>query len=220
MFSKNTLYRALNELARRSDLFGKLKDNLAIRLWLKAGKPVPPPQVVKRRIVSSYASEFRPTTFIETGTYLGDMDYAVKGMFQAIFSIELSEDLWRRAANRFRANSHIQILQGDSGQLLPQVLSSISNNCLFWLDGHYSGGITAKGNSETPVVKELEAIFVHKAQGHVILIDDARCFNGTHDYPTLDRLQELVALNRPDYAFSVLNDVIRIHPRRKVQCEF
>lgn len=190
-----------------------------MKSWRRAGKPVPPPHVVKRRIVSSYASTFGATTFIETGTYFGDMDYAVKDIFQAIFSIELSEDLRRRAARRFRAYPHIQILQGDSGEVLPNILSNLSGNCLFWLDGHYSGGITEKGGSETPVVKEVETILGHSNKNPVILIDDARCFNGTHDYPTLDELRELVALKRPDYEFSVLNDVIRIHQHSKVHCE-
>jgi hypothetical protein len=67
-------------------------------------------------------------------------------------------------------------------------------------------------------MKEVNAILEHK-QGHVILIDDARCFDGTHDYPTLNELQKLVALKRPDYMFSVLNDVIRIHPDRTIQFE-
>lgn len=220
MSTKARMRRALIELAVRSAALRNLKDNLAMNAWLKAGKPAPPPQAVKRRIMARYAAAFGATTFIETGTYFGDMDYAVKDMFQSIVSIELSEDLWRRAVNRFRAYPHIQMLQGDSGQVLPQVLSRISSNCLFWLDGHYSGGITAKGNFDTPIAKELKTIFDHKVKDHVILIDDARDFNGTHDYPTLDELRKLVESNRPDYAFSVSSDVIRIHPRRDVQCEY
>jgi hypothetical protein len=91
---------------------------------------------------------------------------------------------------------------------------------LFWLDGHYSAGITAQGNSDTPVMIEVEAILEHKITGHVILIDDARCFNGTQDYPTLDELRELFVRARPGYEFSVLNDVIRIHPKTSVESEF
>jgi len=181
---------------------------------------LPPPNAVKRRIVSSYASASGATTFVETGTLFGDIDYAMKDHFRAIFSIELSEELWKRAVHRFRAYPHIQILQGDSGQVLSQILNGISSNCLFYLDGHYSGGLTAKSTAETPVVKEVMTILGHNLKGDVILIDGARCFDGTHDYPTLDELQELVTLNRPDYAFSVLNDVIRIHPHMMVQCEF
>jgi hypothetical protein len=91
---------------------------------------------------------------------------------------------------------------------------------LFWLDGHYSRGATAKGMSDTPVAKEIETILRHKIRDHVILIDDARCFDGTHDYPALNDLQEFVTLSRPDYAFTVASDVIRIHPQEQVHSDF
>ena len=147
------------------------------------------------------------------------MDYAVRNAFRTLFTIELNEDLWKRAKNRLRAYPHIQICQGDSCKVLPEILKVISDQaCLFWLDGHYSGGITARGPRETPIVQELTTIFAHRVKDHVILIDDARCFDGTHDFPTLERLHELVEHERPDYAFSVINDVIRIHPPKEVLC--
>lgn len=155
--------------------------------------------------------------FIETGTFLGTMDYSVRNMFRAIYSIELGVDLSKRARSRLRFYPHIQIVQGDSGKLLPQIMKNISERCLFWLDGHYSEGMTAKGSLETPIVEELETIFEHGVKDHVILIDDARCFDGTHDYPTLEQVRELVARHRPDYVFSVADDVIRIHPPQLVQ---
>lgn len=84
---------------------------------------------------------------------------------------------------------------------------------LFWLDGHYSGGITAKGGLDTPVCAELDAILDHPVHTHVIRIDDARCFDGISDYPQLDKLVEQVRLRRPDMAVEVSHDMIRIFPR-------
>jgi hypothetical protein len=187
--------------------------------WKKAGRPLPPPHVVKQRVLSSYASTFETPVLIETGTYYGHMVYAMRSNFQKIISIELSHELTKKAAHRFRAYPHIQILQGDSGEVLPRILDDISTRSLFWLDGHYSGGITAKAQIDTPVMQELRTIFDHKIKDHVILIDDARCFNGTQDYPVLDELREMVAINRPSYEFSVSNDVIRIHPKRAIESE-
>jgi hypothetical protein len=207
-------------ITNRSDALTTLKNTIRTRSWEKAGKPVPPPHAVKQRIVLDYASTFGVGTFIETGTYRGDMVYAMKHQFHAIISIELSTALWRQARDRFRDCPHIDIQQGDSGEVLPQLLSNISSTCLFWLDGHYSHGVTAKGTSDTPVAKEIATILGHKIGDHVILIDDARCFDGTHDYPALNDLQEFVALSRPDYAFSVANDVIRIHPQGQVYSDF
>jgi hypothetical protein len=45
----------------------------------------------------------------------------------------------------------------------------------------------------------------------VILIDDARCFTGENDYPTLDELKSFVAERKPNHKFSVEHDIIRIH---------
>jgi hypothetical protein len=86
---------------------------------------------------------------------------------------------------------------------------------LFWLDGHYSGGITAKGRTDTPVAEELEHILTHPVMGHVVLIDDARCFVGQDHYPTLDELKEMILNKRPDWVFDVENDIIRVHHRRR-----
>jgi hypothetical protein len=198
-----------------------LRDKNQLASWEAAGRPVPPPHIVKQRVVSTYGSLFGTTVLIETGTFLGDMVYAMRKNFETIFSIELSHDLTRTATRRFRGDPHIQILQGDSANVLPKILGTLSHPSLFWLDGHYSGGTTAKAEVETPVIAELKMIFEHRISGHVILIDDARCFDGTHDYPTLDQLRNLVALRtREQHDFTVSNDVIRIHPRRPVQSEF
>lgn len=101
------------------------------------------------------------------------------------------------------------LLHGDSGKLLPEVVDKLKAPALFWLDGHYSCGLTAKGALETPIRAELQAIFSSAITGHVILIDDVRCFDGSHDYPHLD---ELLAFIREDgrYKAEVSTDILRL----------
>lgn len=182
----------------------------ALDRWEASGKPAPPPEYVKRKILSSYARAFGPTIMIETGTYLGDTPFALRNHFQKIFSIELSTDLAERAKKRFRSLPQIQIIQGDSGEILPALLREISVPCLLWLDGHYSAGVTARGNVDTPIMKELETVFAH-SEDHIILIDDARLFTGADDYPTMEALRNLFKERRPGHEFAVINDVIRSH---------
>jgi hypothetical protein len=80
---------------------------------------------------------------------------------------------------------------------------------LFWLDGHYSGGVTGIGSLETPIIKELQTIFNHPlSKKHVILIDDARLFNGTRDYPKIEELQVFVKTQKENLEFYVENDII------------
>lgn len=183
--------------------------------WLAAGKPIPPPHLAKQLVIKDYAARFNPRILVETGTYLGHMLWAVQDLFAQIYSIELSEKLHAKSQARFAGKPHITLLHGDSAELLPALISRIAEPCLFWLDGHYSGGITAKGAVETPIEKELLAILGHPVKGHVILIDDAHCFTGEHDYPTLEYLQRLVEAESPRRTFAVEDDIIRISAVRR-----
>lgn len=179
--------------------------------WEKEGIPIPPPPVVKQHIVKSYALRFSPNTLIETGTYLGEMVRAMKDVFASIYSIEIDKTLAGNAREKFSRYGHITILQGDSGDVIRRILADITTPCLFWLDSHYSGGLTAKGKVETPVMEELHHIFGHPVRNHVILIDDARCFTGENDYPKLEELRDYVLTERPGWCFEVEHDIIRIH---------
>jgi len=55
-------------------------------------------------------------------------------------------------------------------------MNNVNQAALFWLDGHYSGESTAHGAETTPIYEELQQIFDADNRGHVIIIDDARCF--------------------------------------------
>jgi hypothetical protein len=179
--------------------------------WVRAGKPIPPPVKFKQQIVKEYAKRFRLRIFVETGTYMGEMVNAVKNRFDQIYSIELGLELYENTKRRFADKKNITIIHGDSGEVLDEVLGHVNQPCLFWLDSHYSGGITAKGEVETPIRRELSHIFNHSiASHHVILIDDARLFIGEHDWPTIEELRNMSSSAGFD-AFKVKHDVIRIH---------
>lgn len=193
----------------RWNIFRPKQERREMSSWRRAGSPVPPPDSFKQTVVRNYGRRFHLRTFIETGTYLGDMVEAQRRHHRRVLSIELASALCRDATIRFAKARNVTILEGDSGELLPGILVGIEEPCLFWLDGHYSAGVTARGTLETPILQELETIFTHPHE-HVILVDDARCF-GAGDYPTLDVLREMTASRRPDWAIEVEDDIIRIH---------
>lgn len=180
--------------------------------WLFRGRPVPPPHRVKINTIRAYARRFNLDTFIETGTFLGDTIYAVQKLFKKIISIEIEGELYQQALERFKGKSHIELIQGDSGIVMESVLSTLHKPVLFWLDGHYSGTGTGKGDGNTPVLRELEAILSSHVK-HVILIDDARCFTGNDGYPTISDLKKKVLKKNNDLLFEVKDDIIRIIPR-------
>ena len=90
-------------------------------------------------------------------------------------------------------------------------MGKINERAIFWLDGHYSDGITAKGDLNTPILKELEAILSHNIKDHIILIDDARCFVGKDDYPTIEQLKNFVYKRNNNLKFEIEYDIIRIY---------
>ena len=182
-----------------------------INKWERKGRTIPPPPAVKAKIIKEYAGRFSTDILIETGTYTGDMVSSMSNVFSQIYSIELSHDLYQKAKHKFARYPHICIMHGNSSEVLPRILSSIDKTCLFWLDAHYSGGITAKGELDTPIISELKHIFSHQVKDHVILIDDAREFTGKNDYPTIGNLRVFIHQECPDYIFEVADDIIRIY---------
>ena len=143
------------------------------------------------------------------------MVYAVMPYVKEIYSIELDETLFQEAHKRFAGYPNIHILQGESGQVLPDVLSAIEEPCLLWLDAHWSGGTTAKSELETQIMQELACILNNKrAENDIILIDDANLFTGKNDYPTLESVKEYVFNFYPDWIFENQDDIIRMHSNR------
>ena len=180
-----------------------------------AGKLERAPHRLKRRVILKRARDFNLRCFVETGTFFGDMVHAQRKNFDQLVSIELDDYLFERAKKRFRNQPHIRILKGDSGEKIAEILSGMNEPCLFWLDAHYSGGLTARGEVITPVFKESHHILTHPVQNHVVLIDDARLFNGADGYPTFWELQEFVNSFGRDYLAWIDNDTISIARMRK-----
>jgi hypothetical protein len=168
----------------------------------------------KRAIVKAHAQRHRLRLFVETGTYLGDMTAAMAPLFDHVHSIELGYELYRAARERLRHRRNVTLYHGDSALVLPDVLARCHGDTLFWLDAHYSAGITARATIETPVAAELAAIFTRRGSRDVILIDDARLFNGSNDYPVLADLTQWITREAPHFDVAVAEDVIRLTPRR------
>ncbi len=187
----------------------KKQQNKLLTAWQKNGCPVPPPHLVKRNTIKEYQKIYKYHVLIETGTYLGEMVEAQKKNFKKIISIELGQNLFEKAKAKFKNENNIIIVQGDSGKVLPSILKKIAEPVIFWLDGHYSAGITAKGDKDCPIFEELDAILRRGNLDHILLIDDARCFNGQGDYPTIQELKNYIQAKNGNYQMEVKNDIIR-----------
>lgn len=178
--------------------------------WERRGRPNPPPHIVKQKTIREFADKFRLRILVETGTYYGDMVEAMKNHFDQIYSIELSRELYEWSRRRFYGDKRITIIHGNSGIELGNIISFIKIPALFWLDGHYSAGLTARGDKDTPIYEELMHIFQSDQRGHAIIIDDARCFGTEPGYPSMSELIQFIKEMRPYSYIEIENDSIRI----------
>lgn len=162
----------------------------------------------KHQLIEAFQKKYGYNILIETGTFLGDMVEAQRNNFRKIYSIELQHDLAEKAKARFMKMDHVKILQGDSSKLLREILDEVNEPAIFWLDAHYSGGLTARGEKDCPIYAEVDAIF-EKNMDHILLIDDARYFTGEGDYPKINDLTAYIQKKDARYNVDVANDVIR-----------
>jgi hypothetical protein len=183
--------------------------------WIHNGAASRPPHLVKMVIILGYLKRFNLNRFVETGTFKGDtLDYIARTGIDCV-SIELSEDLFFSVKQRFKNFKNVLLIRGDSGQKLLEILQTIDEPALFWLDGHQMvGGV--RGGLITPISLELKAILEHRIKNHVILIDDARLFKGISDYPLLEDLLHTVHSHNM-YAVEISSDIIRLVPKHMKQ---
>lgn len=191
------------------DILNRIRYRLEFLEWV-FGKMERAPHILKRKILRKRAGDYGLRTFVETGTFFGDMTFAMRNHFDKLITIELDDYLFGRAVNRFKNYPNIKLLHGDSGVQIVEALKLLEGPALFWLDAHYSGGITAQGEQMTPVFAEVKHILTHKIKDHVIVVDDARLFNGSEGYPTFRELQDFVTSVNKNYFTWIENDTISI----------
>lgn len=180
--------------------------------WFRQGKPVNSkgvPHEVKAHLIQAYAETFGLDVLVETGTCHGAMIQAVGKDFEEVHTIEMYEPNYEIACERLASMDWVRCYFGDSGETLEQIVNGLDSPALFFLDAHYSGGGTARGAVDTPVVQELDTLS-RSPFPNVVIIDDARLFNGEAyyteefvDYPSFEWIQDFVATN-----FQVASTVI------------
>lgn len=198
-FRRTSVYRHLRLRRHRAEF----------QRWVKSGGQSAPPHLVKQQLIRRYATRYRCSALVETGTYKGDMLLAMLYDFRRLYSIELHPKLHDRARQLFLSRPQVRLYQGDSGEKIADVLNELNEPAVFWLDGHFSAGQTAKAELNTPIIAELDQVLQHRIRSHVVLIDDARLFNGTEDYPTLEAVAMQVA-RAGQYDMRIEDDVIAI----------
>lgn len=194
-----------------SSIFGLFKAFLILKYYIISHyfKAMTEPE--KREHIFKISRIFGTRIFVETGTYLGLTTEFLAPHFEKCFTIEIDEDLYKRAKDRLKDFKNVQVIHGSSDTSLPKVLNQINGPALFWLDAHYCGGTTGRRELDTPIKQELVEIFEHPIKNHVILIDDARLFIGIYEYPTVASIAKFVREKGNGYQLRMHNDIMIIY---------
>lgn len=186
--------------------------------WAKRGFQGACPQYVKQRILSGLS--IPDAQWVETGTYYGTTTEFLSGRSPFVHTIEPDKTLYEQARAKFEG-ANICAHYGTSEVILPELLASLNGDVNFWLDGHYSGGVTFRGEIDCPVESELSSIAMHLGNfsNVAIFIDDIRFFNEMNQeysgYPSLD---DLVAwANQHQFQWRIFHDIFLL--TRKVNSE-
>lgn len=199
----------LKVLIRNSYPLRMLKLWRGYSAWRAMGYAAPSPNFVKQTVL--FRNGLLNATWVETGTYLGQTtkELAKHGSF--VYSIEPQPTLYTNAATYFKSFPNVEILNGLSEEIFPSLLPTLSGDVNFWLDGHYSAGITHKGPQDTPILDELVIISnnLTRFSNVCVMIDDIRCFNpeleGYSSYPSLNVLVDWA--NQNDLRWHIEHDI-------------
>jgi hypothetical protein len=152
------------------------------------GRVGPPAPRTKRRQLLGLFREGRHDVIVESGTYLGGTVAFFVPHASRIVSVEIDPALHARAQQRFSADPNVDLRLGDALEVVPSVIAELDRPCLLWLDGHFSGGITGRGDVDEPAAEILRRLGTIAPPGTTIVVDDLRSFGRDPDAPSLDEL--------------------------------
>ena len=134
-------------------------------------------------------------------------------MKQEHYPIELSPTYYNNTRSKYAGNK-IKFILGDSSIIFKELLPTITEPVVFFLDGHYSSGDTAKGNKDCPLIEEIINIHSLCSVGAIIIIDDFRLFGLS---PKTGLAEDWSSINKTEI-LSILDTRISTHYHLDSEC--
>lgn len=175
---------------------------------------------------------FNVDCFVETGTHTGNTVIRASTLFPENHTIELYNKTYEGNLLLFSKYPTIRAHFGESSQTLDSIIPLMKRSSIaFFLDAHYCGDGTAKGNSNTPLIEELRVIGSYNKTA-IIIIDDLRMCQPDEQivqkqltvepqctavagYPSITQLRDITQQINPDYEFIIWGDLAFIYPKDK-----
>ncbi|MBC8035418.1 MAG: hypothetical protein H7Y03_14815 [Chitinophagaceae bacterium] len=168
-------------------------------------------------IVLKFKEKGNIINFVETGTYKGGTSFWAARHFKQVYTIEIDPEISKSTSSRPDCPKNIEFLVGNSKDVLPGIVSRLTERSIFWLDGHWCNVTEMGKEMECPLMDEIRSL---KDLHHpVILIDDARAFLGplppphnNSDWPRIDEIFQLLKMQYPLSMVTLADDVIYCIP--------
>lgn len=183
--TRNLVGAALNSGRNRNSL--EPSRLAAAHAWFHGDHLVSPPAIAKQRHLLTAFRSRDHRIFVEAGTYKGETTAFFVPHAEQVISVELHDGLYAAARKRFAQQPNVMLVHGDSLMEIPKLVSSCPSPPLVFLDGHFSGVGTAKGEEMEPAESTLGRLADVTPAGTTIVIDDLRLFgSGLAGFPQLD----------------------------------
>ena len=168
--------------------FLRFRKSVALYKWYSKNYCAPPaPHFVKQGVLLRHG--IKNCTWIETGTYLGLTTKLLASKYFHVHTIEPSQKCLSIAKDYIGDNKNITFYNGTSEDCIKIACAAVDGDVCFWLDGHYSAGITFQGDADSPIMHELAVIEKHlnRYRSFAVMIDDIRSTHIDSDhYPSLN----------------------------------
>lgn len=165
----------------------------------------------RRAYIKAIATKQNIRTFIESGTYEGAMVSLMHDISDDVHSIELGDELYKSACEKFKTNQKVKLYHGDSAIIFPQIVEKITTRSIIFLDAHYSQCETARGDTDTPILREIEGLQNAPRKDHLIFIDDILNFvNGVEGYPSVDVLVKILSDINPLWRYKIEGGMLHV----------
>jgi hypothetical protein len=167
-------------------------------------------------------NKYTNPVYIETGLFKGEsLSKAINSGFQKLYSIDINPEFINEGLRNFKNyvdENKVEILLGNSIDVLKKLLPTINQKITFYLDAH---DLTYQGIDENlyekkyecPILEEINIISNHEIKEHTIIIDDIKMMIdggvgwGKGYGISLDLLKNKILSINPKYNFEIVNGI-------------
>ena len=168
--------------------------------------------------IGQLAGKYGINVFVETGTYYGKTALWASTVFRQAITVEFSKEIYEKNLQTYKEQRNIDFRFGDSRAVLKEIVPTLTESAVFWLDSHWSGAETYGEDDQCPLLDELLTINLSPFP-HIILIDDARLFtsppplpNHIEQWPTIQEVLDALRSAEREYYVVIIEDVIIAAP--------